>query len=1258
MARYTVMKQLQKSINGMKTSDIISMAASITIINADATATTTTATTATTTTTSMQSNNNKKNNKKSNYISSNKVKSSSSSKSKSTATSVPLKSVAATTTNSNSNDDGLHKATTEITSTVPTQDSTSSSSLQSPSLVLASSSSSKKSEQQQQQQSDDQNNSKVTMMITLPKNADEFALNPAVSYTEKASIRNHCRNLSTVFRLVDYMIRHALYVSIENGLVNIIRIIGGRQESEIVDRFRLRPTTTVNTTTTTTTTTTTGGSSGRSASQVDKVEVDTTRSSIVLLKIKIVMTAVSPVDMSTTTTTGVDADVTSIGVGVEASNSTPISTATSLPSSSSSILLPSSSSSILLPSSSSSEYELSLEPNKSHLMFSFRQIIRSFIGAGVYKEGLFFDNRCQNVLSAISNELNPTEILDILQEDGSSYSNSSSSRILLLSERCMQLFAKDAGIVIDHVVTYNFLCKQYTSYKLMYEKHEETRLEDLSPDEITEQFNDFNRSLSSCDSVLGYQVVGIFQLDFNEVKIMTSSIINQCKQQHIRMVPDLFIRYGEKFYIDISRIIDIIMSKHQSLDEFVRVVDVYNSACIESEALLGRFQYVSNLRDIIRDQSITISDAIRKYDLTLTRAWQKFTQYMALFETDIEGQLKVYKSHLINRTKSMLEPIETSKAFLQTPLVNSEGSNADEVLQQLTSHMHEMDRVMEQGKKIQHYQTVMKFTIYTPAVVDAMKDELIAMHMLWTEVKRLKELRIAFLSANFLDADSMKVEKELDSCSANLMQACRAGISRTSDVFIWLAELLQNLLVITPIIRKLQSNSQLDFHIEKIHTILNRKIFSEYDMTVRELLTVVKIQNYSSELDIVYEESMFLRNIEVAASNLEKILYSQVFQYKEDEKNSTFICFSNLPQLSDVIEDVLLSLQSCQKSSFSKLLHQKKIRSIETLTQDWLRMTTNLIILQSGYQKYRYLYTSPRTARYLGRSLQLFKEVDETWRIFVKIVKIDPKLRVLYGDNRNDELLITAVNNMMMIDEHIKSYCLSLKAKYPKLYLITDDQLFSILATMDPARTFEKSRALFPNYTSLLFSDTDKFTTTGASSNGEEILFSRTCSARNSLIDWFKAIEVSIHERLYSDINDFIGTQNKDVVDDLKAMKSMEQSRICTLQVQFWSQLLETLSKNNRKKSSLKSQLISIKDQISLFITYTPNLNESYQIKGIANLLILLISFRDLLTAIIDKGDDNHHHHHQQHQLESRYSGGGESPFLIDASMKKLWNHR
>ena len=1229
------------------------MAASITIINADAT---TTATATTTTTTSMQSNN--KNKKKSNYISSNKMKSSSS-KSKSTATSVPLQSATtitaavaaavATTTNSNSNNDG--------SSTVPTLDSTlSSSSLQSPSLVLASSSSSSSSKKsEQQQQSDDQNNSKVTMMITLPKNAVEFALNPAVSYTEKASIRNHCRNLSTVFRLVDYMIRHALYVSIENGLVNIIRIIGGRQEAEIVDRYRLRPTTTVNTITTT------GDNSDRSASQVDEVEVDVFRSSIVLLKIKIVMTAVSPVDMSTTTTSGVDADVTSIGVGVEASGSTPISTATSLPSSSSATALPSSSSSILLPSSSSSEYELSLEPNKSHLMYSFRQIIQSFIGVGVYKEGLFFDNRCQNILSAISNELNPTEILDILQEDGSSYSNSSSnsssssSRILLLSERCMQLFAKDVGIVIDHVVTYNFLCKQYASYKLMYEIHEESRLEDLSPDEITEQFNDFNRSLSSCDSVLGYQVVGIFQLDFNEVKIMTSSIINQCKQQHIRMVPDLFIRYGEKFYIDISRIIDIIMSKHQSLDEFVRVVDVYNSACIESETLLGRFQYVSNLRDIIRDQSITVSDAIRKYDLTLTHAWQKFTQYMALFETDIEGQMKVYKSHLINRTKSMLEPIETSKAFLQTPLVNSEGSNADEVLQQLTYHMHEMDRVMEHGKKIQHYQTVMKFTIYTPAVVDAMKDELIAMHMLWTEVKRLKELRIAFLSANFLDADSMKVETELDSCSANLMQACRAGISRTSDVFIWLAELLQNLLVITPIIRKLQSNSQLDFHIEKIHTILNRKIFSEYDMTVRELLTVVKIQNYSSELDVVYEESMFLRNIEVAASNLEKILYSQVFQYKEDDKNSTFICFSNLPQLSDVIEDVLLSLQSCQKSSFSKLLHQKKIRSIETITQDWLRMTTNLIILQSGYQKYRYLYTSPRTARYLGRSLQLFKEVDETWRIFVKIVKIDPKLRVLYGDNRNDELLITAVNNMMMIDEHIKSYCLSLKAKYPKLYLITDDQLFSILATMDPARTFEKSRALFPNYTSLLFSDTDKFTTTGASSNGEEILFSRTCSARNSLIDWFKAIEVSIHERLYSDINDFIGTQNKDVVDDLKAMKSMEQSRVCTLQVKFWSQLLETLSKNNRKKSSLKSQLISIKDQISLFITYTPNLIESYQIKGIANLLILLISFRDLLTAIIDKGDDNHH----QHQLESRYSGGGgESPFLIDASMKKLWNHR
>ena len=179
-------------------------------------------------------------------------------------------------------------------------------------------------------------------------------------------------------------------------------------------------------------------------------------------------------------------------------------------------------------------------------------------------------------------------------------------------------------------------------------------------------------------------------------------------------------------------------------------------------------------------------------------------------------------------------------------------------------------------------------------------------------------------------------------------------------MYLWLDQTLRDLLVITPIIRKLQSNSQKEFHIERIHSIVKRKIFTEYDMTVKMLMEDVEIHKYANEIDSIYEESIFLYNIETISNQLEKQVHNQVFQYKEEK--GFFASFSNLNNISIMITDALISIQSCQVSKHA-ITHLKKLKLFETQLQEWIEILQKLILLQNGYLRLRYLFTNPKTAR-------------------------------------------------------------------------------------------------------------------------------------------------------------------------------------------------------------------------------------------------------------------------------------------------------
>ena len=131
-------------------------------------------------------------------------------------------------------------------------------------------------------------------------------------------------------------------------------------------------------------------------------------------------------------------------------------------------------------------------------------------------------------------------------------------------------------------------------------------------------------------------------------------------------------------------------------------------------------------------------------------------------------------------------------------------------------------------------------------------------------------------------------------------------------------------------------------------------------------------------------------------------------------------------------------------------------------------------------------------------------------------------------------------------DQSVVQYIEMQYSKWPKLYLLSKETLIDILGTQDTRKTFIKCRALMPSISDITFDKLDVYSTVAVWSGLEQIKLHKPSSARNSLADWLRNIDVCLSERIIQDIRQYTD-EGKTIVDDLRQPFSIEQGRICAI---------------------------------------------------------------------------------------------------------------
>lgn len=394
------------------------------------------------------------------------------------------------------------------------------------------------------------------------------------------------------------------------------------------------------------------------------------------------------------------------------------------------------------------------------------------------------------------------------------------------------------------------------------------------------------------------------------------------------------------------------------------------------------------------------------------------------------------------------------------------------------------------------------------------------------------------------------------------------------------------------------------------------------------------LHKWVGAIENVWEDSRREHNLEVKCRDVRKEIVALEFQMVETSNQNLL---QNLAALQDAYQDAVITVQSCKRSTFAAP-HIDDFEHLEHQLQVNLGFVEGLERVQTGYLKMRVLFTSARTARHLGGNLKLFKIVDDVWRMVTRAIRTDSQCQRVLADPMVGEGIREAIEAIEGTYAAMVDYICEQREKWPKLFLMTVDDLMIAFATQgmssqidvllyfpvsncngtipDPMQTFKLCNVLLPNVTHLTFDKLDTYNVVGIFGGDENVPLNRPASARASLVDWIRGIDMALSERLASEVKKFM-EDPKNFKDDIRSnMHTAGQSRVVYLQLKFWQDICKQITFPTSKRS-LKPLQQEILDEISIMYVFAQASTTKYAVRTIRNMILALVELRDLLARII-----------------------------------------
>lgn len=747
--------------------------------------------------------------------------------------------------------------------------------------------------------------------------------------------------------------------------------------------------------------------------------------------------------------------------------------------------------------------------------------------------------------------------------------------------------------------------------------------------------------------------------------------------------------------------------------EVYNVILGKQDAMSEQFGVLNRLKEIMEIRSIkitdeISKQNLLLTTIYTKLNLLTSDFHEELENQVKIYRMELSNRLK----SILIPIQDLQAYFTTINAMLcnrdlSGELDDDESPNfidSESILTMLFDYKQQIVKISKQLGVLDYYQSLLNTFVFEHNLQLEIQSELHAYILLFQHFQSVLSLNRQTLISHYIDISAMALGKEIsvykqelvdcDFFNALLDQNSTAssgtilgeasqqlpqsnvdvqnnqGILRLYNKVLLIISTLESYI---PILTVLQSKALTMDHQSKINRLLGVSLFDlnstgtipavsslslsitvdhggngGLEYTLGTLIGTHHILEHREALHDIFEEAVVLFNIDnKLLSTIRQInLLEFDFHYESDNKSLLYI--SNYRLLIDDLYDHLLSVQSISQSTAFGLIASKYGGMLANY-QDYVLYLKYLQNIQLAYSKYKVLFISARSARYLSVHMRNYKYLDDTYRLLIKAAKTSKLLYLFLNDRQNRSYIMSCMENVNIIEQGFQNILQDFCEKSPKLYLVCPNvlyQTFLISSLKDLTLLCIPYILNYMNVTNVEFDISDDNSIVSIVCAEEKVMFTKPCSGRSSIHDYFKTLESSIHERFEKDIRELCmlyidERKNIALLEEIKHSKYSTQALVLVYQIQFWSHFWSMLTSssvgntleshvtsnsakpvavyNRSTQSKLKQFIIELQEQISILYTVYTDTVQAYTIKFTSAMVMLICYYRDILRNILDE---------------------------------------
>ncbi|RLN71959.1 hypothetical protein BBJ28_00009780 [Nothophytophthora sp. Chile5] len=739
-------------------------------------------------------------------------------------------------------------------------------------------------------------------------------------------------------------------------------------------------------------------------------------------------------------------------------------------------------------------------------------------------------------------------------------------------ENCSEL-----SVFLERYLENTRFCKQIADpeYYLKVDVHD-----------FREYLDKYSKEVQDVDAVAETAPCGLLMLDRAKLNALLKPSPRKCLHTLHTLIPVVFRHHNDRLMDDLTVQNDKISTIPTSVDEFSALLTFLRELQAGQDVVDDQYGFVRSLYHMLEEYKVKITDTDQMNAFLLTQKKTQLKASMELFEGSCEQYTAKFGVELEARLPGLVSELETVSKALSSPILFDLKSDINETIIYLTRVETQLAQ-LETAVKL-HFLHERTLGLPLNTALDELEDVKRALTLEMDMWKTLREWR-----GVVSEWEKLKFPKEVD------IPVIVERIERFySQILKWEQQLsmgmeflcahlkasVEEYRLTMPILADLRCTSFEERHLSEVHELLGFSIWQldrssasakagqgDNAITLGELVRM-HLSPFGKQINRIATEATQERLLKEMLNKIVVLWEHLEFEIKPYKETKECYVLGSLESIYATLEESLVSMTAVLSSKFlapikdSALIWQKRLLVFQETLDAWIECQRKWMHLET-------IFSAPDIQKQLPDEGTLFLGVNQFWKDLMRRTRDQPGClkvsgAILIGASSNSRTfkdggahsgggvgqalldMFTKHNSSLeRIEKSLEDYLETKRRLFPRFYFISSDELLEILAHAKEPQVVQRHLAkCFDALVKLDINDDGAHggparEPTGSNSapantssaaqdivamispEGERVAFGRTLKARGNVEDWLNALlanmKAALHRHVKSCLLDY-----------------------------------------------------------------------------------------------------------------------------------------